>query len=135
MCATGCPHATIQAAIDTASAGDTLVICPGTYGRTGDNAVAVITRTLTIIGAGAGNDGTILDSVSAESTQPLVQIVDALDVELRGLRIQGEGHGVAHDEGRHLDAAPLRQVNERGRVEPPNQAAPAAGGEPRALPS
>lgn len=59
VCASGCAFTSVQAAVDAATAGDTILICAGTYPT-----AATITKDLTLIGAGAGTNpsaGTILD--------------------------------------------------------------------------
>ena len=95
VCANGCPHSTLQDAIDAANAGDTITLCPGTYGRPGSSSVAVITKSLTLEGAGRGDGGTFLDGGGSENPNPVVQIVDAVDVELRDLAVKG-GNTIAN---------------------------------------
>ncbi|MFN8677491.1 MAG: hypothetical protein U0Z70_14040 [Thermomicrobiales bacterium] len=96
VCADGCPFDTLQDAIDAADAGDTLRLCPETYGRAGDGSVAAITKNLTLVGAGAIDGGTVLDGGGGENGNPVVAIVGAegvglgdVTVELRDLRIRG----------------------------------------------
>lgn len=88
VCADGCPFSTVQAAIEAAPAGYTLGICPGTYGRTGNDTIATIKKSLTLIGAGQGAGGTILDG-GAPSGNPIVTILDAPLAELRDLTVRG----------------------------------------------
>ncbi|MET0589755.1 MAG: hypothetical protein ABWZ77_01135 [Naasia sp.] len=81
----------MQAAIDAASDGATIHICAGTYGRLDGGSVASInSRSLTLIGAGQGEDGTILDGGGSQNENPVITIIDApTTVELRDLRITG----------------------------------------------
>src|SRR5215212_8108545 len=59
VCASGCRFPTVRDAIDAAPAGGTVHICPGTY-LDRENSDMNIGRSLTLIGAGDGLDGTIL---------------------------------------------------------------------------
>ncbi|MFN8662180.1 MAG: hypothetical protein U0075_09835 [Thermomicrobiales bacterium] len=82
--------AALQAAIDAAAEGDTLIVCPGTY-RGG----FTIDKALTVIGAGEGNNparDTILDG---NTTQRVLQIPRGTGtVTLRRLRIARGNAGI-----------------------------------------
>lgn len=79
-------YATIQAAINAASPGDTIQIAPGTYAESLD-----INKTLTIVGAGSGTNplvDTIIDPVTGYGMyihQP---------VNLKDLRVTGATQGI-----------------------------------------
>jgi hypothetical protein len=93
VCASGCAHTTLQAAILAASDGSTIYICPGTYATN-----ATIDRNLTVIGAGAGTDpatGAILDGGLSGG---VLQVDPGTTVTLRTLTIT-RGGGPAYDGG------------------------------------
>ncbi len=87
--------ATIQAAVDAASAGDTIVVLPGTY-----NELVTIDKSLTILGQGDGSDpATSTIVVGGGKTGPgngsgRIFSVNADDVTLSGMRIQDGDRGV-----------------------------------------
>jgi uncharacterized protein YfaP (DUF2135 family) len=91
----GAAFTTIQAAIAAAGAGDTIMICPGTYVETGQ---LLIDKDLTIQGAGA--DSTIVQSAtntSGGSYDPgagwwLVTAGNTLT--LKGVRLDGTGRAI-----------------------------------------
>lgn len=96
VCASGCPHQTIQAAINAASSGDTITICAGTYTRptTGGNRYVALIRgkNLTLIGAGAAQ--TILDGGGVSSTQAVVAVentaaANPVTVTLQNMTVTG----------------------------------------------
>ncbi|HEY7833567.1 MAG TPA: hypothetical protein VIG30_08370 [Ktedonobacterales bacterium] len=71
VCASGCTYTSINAAITAASSGATITVGPGTYGpATSDNPI-VITKPLTLTGAGVGqsiiNDVTAYQASAANS--------------------------------------------------------------------
>ncbi len=83
---TGCEaagYATIQAAIDAASPGDTVNVCPGTYN---ENVVVISTNDLTVVSTGGAAVTTVDAAVSAS-----VFLVRALGVTLDGFTIVPAG--------------------------------------------
>src|SRR5438128_6796374 len=90
-----CPHTftSIQSAVNVASAGDTIQVCPGTY----DEQVTVTTSNLTIKGAGAGSTTVRPFSVSANSSSlfsgafiaAIVVVDGATGVTVEALTIDG----------------------------------------------
>ncbi len=88
VCASGCAHRTVQSAIEAAGSGATIRICPGTYGRTyATGEVARIFKNLTLVGAGSGANGTILDGGGTGSGIGSVVAVSSSTVELRDLSV------------------------------------------------
>ncbi|MCA9878022.1 MAG: hypothetical protein KC442_09575 [Thermomicrobiales bacterium] len=96
VCASGCAHQTVQAAIDTASSGDTITICAGTYTRPTSGAnrnVALIRgKNLTLVGAGA--EQTILDGGGVATTQMVVAVQNTataspVTVKLQNMTVTG----------------------------------------------
>ncbi len=65
VCAVGCTHTTIQAAIDTADNGDTILVTDGTFVEN-----LVITRSLTLLGGYTGLPG------DTTSRTPRATIID-----------------------------------------------------------
>jgi Ca2+-binding RTX toxin-like protein len=97
--------ASLQAAIDEADAGDTILIAAGAY--VGDATVGADKTGLTILGAQAGNDGKLrLPSAdTAESTIDGRIIVLASDVTIDGLRLlDGNSGGAFENSGIHVQA-------------------------------
>jgi hypothetical protein len=83
----------LRGAIDAATSDDTIVICPGTYGRENSGPVAWIWgKNLTLIGAGTGKDGTILHGGGGESFSWLVNVYDSV-TELRNLTVTDTNGG------------------------------------------
>ncbi|GMU20278.1 MAG: hypothetical protein AMXMBFR13_03750 [Phycisphaerae bacterium] len=91
----GAAFTTIQAAIAAASAGDTIMICPGTYVETGQ---LLIDKDLTIQGAGA--DSTIVQSTtntSGGSYDPSAGwwlVTAGNTLTLKGVRLDGTGRAI-----------------------------------------
>jgi hypothetical protein len=86
VCSNGCAPASLQDAINAAADGATIQICPGTYPTT----ASIVAKDLTIIGAGAGANGTILDGQGLGS---VLHIEDAM-VKVLGLSVRGGAAGV-----------------------------------------
>jgi hypothetical protein len=108
VCANGCTHTTVQGAIDAATSGDTIRICPGTYPRYGGGRVANIdSKNLTLIGAGAGDGGTVFDGGGGETSSWVVSAYNA-EAELRDLKVtggkisDGAGGGIFNYHNSHL---------------------------------
>lgn len=102
VCAAGCAYTTVQAAITAAAAGDTIFVCAGTYGRVGTGSAAFINKNLTVVGAGTGQSGTILDGGGAVSGFPVVSLYSpdfpGSEIELRDLTVTG-GNAIAQTGG------------------------------------
>ncbi len=97
--------ASLQAAIDEADAGDTILIAAGAYA--GDATIGAEKTGLTILGAQAGNDGKLrLPSVDiGESTIDGRIVVLASDVTIDGLRLlDGSPGGAFENSGIHVQA-------------------------------
>jgi predicted outer membrane repeat protein len=99
VCASGCRYPTVQAAITAANPGDTIRICPGIY----DDDTHVINKRVTLIGAGSGAGGTVLD-VEGDGR---VMNVSGAEVELRDLQVTGgytgsSGGGILNVDGATL---------------------------------
>lgn len=94
VCAVGCPYSTLQAAIDDPDGPGAIELCATTFAGP-----FTISRDLTITGAGAGEDGTILDGQGSGST---VTINDGVTATLQGLRITG-GSGNGSNDGGGID--------------------------------
>ena len=86
VCPSGCLYESTQAAITGTSAGGVIRICPGTYPTN-----ASIQKPLTLIGAGDGAEGTILNG---RGRGTVVSIFEAT-VTLRGMTIMGGVGGIA----------------------------------------
>jgi hypothetical protein len=97
VCAADCPFTTVHAAVAAATSGDTLYLCPGAYAGGLD-----ISKPLTLIGAGQGTDGAILDGPSPGAVVVVRAGTEAQPMTLRGLRIQNASLGVVVDPGQHL---------------------------------
>jgi hypothetical protein len=92
-----CTHTTLQGAVDAATPGATIQLCPGTYlTKTGIN------KSLTVVGAGPGEGGTVLDG------QGLTGVIDinlgeGEELVLRRLTITGGvqefGAGIYYSSG------------------------------------
>jgi hypothetical protein len=92
VCASGCSFATVQVAIDAATAGATIAICPGTYAEN-----LTIAKDVRLVGAGAGTDprATIVRGTGATS----VVKTKTANVVLQNLRItggRGDGGGISN---------------------------------------
>lgn len=85
VCASGCPYASVQAAVADATGPSTITICPGTYHED-----VTIGRSLTLIGSGDG-DGTGDTTLQGTGTRSVVMVTDGQMVTLQGLRITGGG--------------------------------------------
>jgi hypothetical protein len=97
VCASGCPHTTLQGAVDAATPGATIQLCPGTY-----LTKTYINKSLTVVGAGPGEGETVLDG------QGLTGVIDILlsegeELVLRRLMITGGvqeyGAGIYYSKG------------------------------------
>jgi hypothetical protein len=91
VCANGCAFSSVRAAINAANnaptAGGTIHICPGTY-QDSDSLEMSILKSVTLIGAGDGLDGTILQRAPFPQRRVL-QIDQSATVGLQGLRLTG----------------------------------------------
>jgi hypothetical protein len=84
VCSLECAFASVQEAIDAASDGDTIALCPGAY-----RGNLTIDRDLTLVGLGDadGTNGTIVRGAGATS----VVRIESANVALRNLRVTGGG--------------------------------------------
>jgi parallel beta-helix repeat protein len=88
------PFPTVQAAVNAASAGDSLQVAAGTYSEQ-----VVINKNLAIIGAGKNNTiikapvVMVLDSEAANSSYSIVKIKNAANVTMRDIQVAGPGPG------------------------------------------
>jgi hypothetical protein len=90
VCADACDFSSVQDAIDGAEDGEMILICPGTYHRDGDSAVASINgKSLTLRGAGTGAGGTILDGGGEESISPVIFAEEGGTIRLEQLTVTG----------------------------------------------
>lgn len=96
-CTTAPDDLSINAAITNATAGNTILVCPGTYAEN-----VVVNQSLTIQGANAGTPGNgsrTAESVVVPGTQDLatgqVFSIQASGVTLDGLTIDGNNTGIA----------------------------------------
>ncbi len=91
VCTSGCGFTTVQGAINAASAGDTIVICPGDYVEN-----LTITRDVRLIGGGDASGASA--TLRGTGVAPVVTVKTGL-VALQRLRItggRGEGGGIAN---------------------------------------
>jgi hypothetical protein len=115
VCADGCPFAFVQAAIDAASKGDTVAVCPGTYtDRAGTYEAFAIYQPLTLV----GGIGTVLEAKGKRSVF-WVYVPSQEDVTLRNLTITG-GDAESGGGGIHnlLSAVTLTRCVVRGNKAP-----------------
>ncbi|MCC7022112.1 MAG: hypothetical protein IT338_04755, partial [Thermomicrobiales bacterium] len=84
VCPSGCAYTSLQAAIAGTPTGGTIRLCPGTYATS-----VVVPKNLTIIGAGDGDGGTILDG---GTTSRVFDIASGVTVTITDLTItRGNG--------------------------------------------
>ena len=94
VCATGCDHATVKAAVAAATAGDTITVAAGTFA--GEQGIT-IDKPLTIRGAGVGS--TIVDGggASAGTVPGIFRILPGAaskgsgDIEISGMTLRNPG--------------------------------------------
>jgi predicted outer membrane repeat protein len=98
VCADGCPHQTIQDAIDNASDGATIHVCAGTYTRGDNDSVAEIPSGTQVTLRGAGIGQTVLDE---EDLGSVVVIGATAQVRIEALTITRgnaeEGGGIFNE--------------------------------------
>ncbi|MFN8594150.1 MAG: pentapeptide repeat-containing protein [Thermomicrobiales bacterium] len=118
VCISGCPYTTVQAAVDAAASGATIAICPGTYqGRT-----ITIGTNLTLIGAGSGAGGTMIDGSVDQGNTGHVQVQRNAVATLRDLTISGKnstsslGGGIAVIAGSRLTLTRVHVTNNQARI-------------------
>jgi hypothetical protein len=95
VCSNGCAHASLQDAVNAATDGATIQICPGTYPTTAE----IVAKDLTVIGAGAEADGTILDG------QGLGSVLSIEDARVKILRLSVRGGAAGVGAGINCDQA------------------------------
>lgn len=117
VCASGCSATSIDDAIFITPAGGTVRICPGRYAD--QRSLAFITKSLTLVGAGVGPNGTILDAdggdeppvdISGSLSNPIT--VSIRDMILTGGNTTGNGGGL-DSAGAHVT---LTRVFVKGNV-------------------
>jgi len=88
VCAT-CPRTTVQSGIDATPSGGTVRICAGTYTRgiVSEEIARIAGKAITLVGAGAGPGGTVLDGEDTSSSTSLVSIASDASALLRGLLV------------------------------------------------
>ncbi len=104
--------ATLQEAIDAAGAGDTILLAEGAH--VGDATITADKSGLTILGAQAGNDGTLRTAASGtgESTVDGRIVVLADGVTIDGIRVlDGNSGGAFENAGIHVQALNLTVRN------------------------
>jgi len=89
----GTSKATIQSALDIASPGETVTVCPGTYAET-----LVIDQDQTLLGL-EGAERTIVDGNSPQPKASTIEVRGRIDVRLEGLTVTG-GNGTMNDGSR-----------------------------------
>lgn len=98
VCASGCPFTTVQAAVAAASPGDTITICAGTYVGT-----TMITKNLTLHGAGDGDDPTSDTILDGNDAGTVITVNAGVTASVSGLRItkgrNNLGGGGVHNPG------------------------------------
>jgi parallel beta-helix repeat protein len=122
LCDDGVTYKTIQAAVDAATAGSSIIVGPGTYEEQPE-----ITRNLTLIGTGAG---TVVRSpavlverfvVGDAHYRPVITVHGAGSVTIQNLVVDGAGRGNAnqefvgiayHNAGGMLHAVEIRDVRD-----------------------
>ena len=91
----GCPHQTIQAAIDAATSGDVIMIAPGTY----NESLAIKAKNLTLRGCTAEGPvviknaqyGTATLEINDEFGLSLYTYIDLIDITVSGYYVKGGG--------------------------------------------
>jgi hypothetical protein len=92
VCSAGCDHTSIQAAIDAAAAGDTIVLAAETFTET-----IVVDRNLTIRGAGSGASIIDGDAAGTGVTIPAGVSVNLESLSVRNGRTTGNGGGILNE--------------------------------------
>lgn len=95
VCASGCNHTTIIAAIGAASAGDIITVEAGTYTEAG----ITVNKNLTITGAAASTTIVQAHATQGSATDSVFKINSGFTVTLENLTIR---HGQATAGGGHL---------------------------------
>lgn len=98
VCTGGCPQSSVSSAVFSAPDGGTVRICPGRY--TSKIGLAVVSnKNLTLVGAGVGPNGTILDSGGGEGADPPVRIIGStagnITVAIRDIILTGGNHNAS----------------------------------------
>jgi hypothetical protein len=83
VCASGCQFTSVQAAITAASAGSTIVICPGTFATN----AATLDKDLTLVGAGMGLDPSTDTILDGGQTSGVLVVNEGVTATLRALTI------------------------------------------------
>jgi hypothetical protein len=84
VCFPGCTFNSLQDAVDAAEEGATIQLCPGTFSTS-----AYIDKSVTVIGAGSGARGTVLDGHGLDRVILFEKAGPAIELEMRGLTITG----------------------------------------------
>ncbi|MFN8594170.1 MAG: pentapeptide repeat-containing protein [Thermomicrobiales bacterium] len=117
VCASGCAFSSVRTAVAAAASGDTISICPGTYSG---NIINIGTN-LTLVGAGSGAGGTVLDGsavTGSNSGYILVQpqsIVTLRDLRISGRTNTGSGGGISVIAGGQVTLTRVRVSGNQAR--------------------
>lgn len=86
VCASGCQFTSILAAINASPAGSTIRICAGTYSES-----ITIGQNLTLIGAGSGDGGTLIETSDGAS---VISVDSGVTVTVQAVQITGRSNVV-----------------------------------------
>lgn len=82
VCASGCPFTNMNAALNAASVGATVRLCPGTYAEQRS-----FSKDVTLVGMGATPGATVI----TRTLGPIIEVLSGKVVTLRNLKVTGTG--------------------------------------------